>query len=33
MKKIGIVTFHYANNYGAILQCFALAEKFFKSTL
>lgn len=24
MKKIGILTFHYANNYGAVLQCYAL---------
>ena len=24
MKKCGIITYHFANNYGAILQCFAL---------
>jgi hypothetical protein len=24
--KLGIVTFHTANNYGAVLQCYALAE-------
>jgi hypothetical protein len=24
--KIGIITFHEANNYGAVLQCYALAE-------
>jgi hypothetical protein len=30
--KVGIVTFHQANNYGAVLQCYALAEtlKTFK---
>ena len=30
--KVGIVTFHEANNYGAVLQCYALAEtlKTFK---
>lgn len=28
MKKIGILTFHKAINYGAILQTFALQEKF-----
>lgn len=27
MKKIGIVTFHRANNYGAMLQAFALSNK------
>jgi len=26
MKKIGIITFHRAYNYGAILQCYALQE-------
>lgn len=26
MDKIGILTFHGANNYGALLQCFALQE-------
>jgi len=26
MKKIGIITFHRANNYGAVLQCYALQE-------
>ncbi len=25
-KKIGIITFHCANNYGAVLQCYALQE-------
>ena len=24
--KIGIITFHTANNYGAVLQCYALSE-------
>lgn len=24
MKKIGILTFHFADNYGAVLQCYAL---------
>ena len=24
MKKIGIATFHYADNYGAVLQAYAL---------
>lgn len=24
MKKIGILTFHYSNNYGGVLQCYAL---------
>lgn len=24
MKKIGIITYHFARNYGAVLQCFAL---------
>ena len=27
MKKIGIITFHRATNYGAILQAFALQKK------
>jgi hypothetical protein len=26
--KVGIVTFHEANNYGAVLQCYSLAETF-----
>lgn len=26
MRKIGILTFHRANNYGAVLQCYALQE-------
>lgn len=26
MKKIGIITFHNAHNYGATLQCYALSE-------
>ncbi|MFI3319816.1 MAG: polysaccharide pyruvyl transferase family protein [Rikenellaceae bacterium] len=26
MKKIGILTFHRAHNYGAVLQCYALQE-------
>ena len=26
MKKIGILTFHCAHNYGAVLQCYALQE-------
>lgn len=25
-KKIGIITFHYKNNFGAVLQCYALQE-------
>lgn len=24
MKKVGIITYHFARNYGAVLQCFAL---------
>ena len=24
MKKTGIITFHFADNYGALLQCYAL---------
>lgn len=24
MKKVGIITYHFANNYGAMLQCYAL---------
>lgn len=27
MKKVGILTFHYANNYGAVLQTWALRER------
>ena len=27
MKKIGIITFHKAHNYGAMLQVFALSKK------
>lgn len=27
MKKVGILTFHYADNYGAVLQAYALREK------
>lgn len=26
MKKIGILTFHRANNYGAVLQAYALKQ-------
>ena len=26
MKKIGILTFHYADNYGAVLQAYALRK-------
>ena len=26
MKKIGIITYHWATNYGAVLQCYALQE-------
>lgn len=26
MKKIGILTFHWATNYGAVLQSYALQE-------
>ena len=26
-KKIGILTFHYAHNYGAVLQAYALKTK------
>lgn len=26
MKKIGIITYHQAHNYGAVLQCYALQE-------
>lgn len=27
VKKAGIITMHYANNYGAVLQCYALRKK------
>lgn len=27
LKNIGIITFHFANNYGAFLQCYALQTK------
>lgn len=30
MKKVGIVTFHNAHNYGAVLQCYALKEALKK---
>lgn len=30
MKKIGILTFHCAHNYGAVLQCYALQETLKK---
>ena len=37
MKKIGIITYHFANNYGAVLQCYALqtylAQRGFKVTV
>lgn len=26
MKKVGIITYHFAQNYGAVLQCYALSE-------
>ena len=26
MKKVGILTFHFSDNYGAVLQCFALRK-------
>ena len=26
MKKIGIITYHFARNYGAVLQCYALQQ-------
>ena len=26
MKKIGIITYHFAQNYGSVLQCYALQE-------
>ena len=29
--KIGILTFHNADNYGAVLQCYALQEKLKKN--
>jgi len=31
MKKIGILSYHFADNYGAVLQCFALQEFFSKN--
>ncbi len=31
MKKIGTITFHFATNYGAVLQAFALCEHLKKS--
>ena len=37
MKKIGIITYHFANNYGAVLQCYALqtylTQRGFKVTV
>ena len=27
IKKIGIITFHFAHNYGAVLQAYAMYEK------
>ncbi|MDD2970816.1 MAG: polysaccharide pyruvyl transferase family protein [Lachnospiraceae bacterium] len=30
MKRVGILTFHTANNYGAVLQCYALRSTFNK---
>ena len=30
MKKVGIITFHYCNNYGAVLQSYALQEKLIE---
>ena len=30
MKKIGIITYHFAQNYGSVIQCYALQE-FLKS--
>lgn len=32
MKKTGILTFHNADNYGALLQCFAMQEHLNKTT-
>ena len=32
-KKIGILTFHNAVNYGAILQCYALQNALEQSCL
>ena len=26
MKKVGIITYHFARNYGAVLQCYALQK-------
>ena len=31
MKKVGIVTFHRALNYGAVLQSYALQKPFPRS--
>lgn len=31
MKKVGIITYHFARNYGAVLQCYALQEYLNKS--
>ena len=33
MKKIGILTFHRAENYGAVLQAYALQEKLSKDAM
>ena len=27
MKKVGIITFHFADNFGAVLQAYALTKK------
>lgn len=31
MKKTGTITFHWANNYGAVLQSYALQQFLVKS--
>lgn len=30
MKKVGIITYHFARNYGAVIQCYALQEALKK---
>ena len=30
-KKVGIITYHFARNYGAVLQCYALRKYLEKA--
>ena len=33
MKKVGIITFHFADNFGAVLQTYALSKTIEKFDL